>query len=198
MPVLRSFDSQPLADSPIEVVPQMTRQPDEPLMPWEEPLMNGNGTHPSHEHGAPGPAITAESESSGSGLEEWESGLEDGGQVVPAYGDEESAEDAAFSPPPQFDDEGAVMPQPERADKSFPLDAFIIPPDTKRLPKGLEHAEELHLEIAEELAKRLEAVAQRLRREGFAGLLHHEPGHEPIDTLLAGVLAGYLANRADA
>ena len=90
------------------------------------------------------------------------------------------------------------MQQPERADQAFPLDAFIIPPDAKRLPKGLEHAEELHLEIAEALAKRLEAVAQRLRREGFAGLLHHDAAQEPIDTLLAGVLAGYLSSRTDA
>jgi hypothetical protein len=171
-------------------------------MPWEEPWVP---TAPaSHDmSAATGPSVTAEVETdAGSAprdLDAWESGIEgDGGQAVPAYGDEESAEDAAFSPPPQLDEEGAVIPQPERQDRSFPLDAFIIPPDAKRLPKGLEHAEELHLEIAEALAKRLEDVAQRLRREGFAGLLHHEPGQEPIDTLLAGVLAGYLSNRADA
>ncbi|MEO5511703.1 MAG: hypothetical protein ABIS27_13815 [Longimicrobiales bacterium] len=132
-------------------------------------------------------------------LDNWESSADpNGGQVVPAWGDEQEVEEDAFSPPPQFNDEGGVMEQPERADHSFPMDAFIIPPDTKRLPKGLEHAEELHLEIAEALAKRLESVAQRLRREGFAGLLHHDENAEPIDTLIAGVLAGYLSTRTDA
>jgi hypothetical protein len=223
MPVLRSFDSKPVEEvesQPAQTVPIEAAQPApaeamsvdtptrgpepaEELMPWEEPWIPTE-TPVSHEiSAAAGPAVTAEVGSRMNGddndLDAWESGIEgDAGQVVPAYGDAESAGDAAFSPPPQLNEEGAVIPQPERDDRSFPLDAFIIPPDAKRLPKGLEHAEELHLEIAEALAKRLEAVAQRLRREGFAGLLHHETGQEPIDTLLAGVLAGYLSSRADA
>lgn len=181
MPVLRAFDSEP-------------HGADEPLMPWEAPITVAHDAP-----GASGPIVTAESgDTAPRDLDDWESGIDPhGGQAMPAYGDEESAEDAAFSPPPQLDDEGAVMPQPERADHTFPLDAFIIPPDTKRLPKGLEHAEQLHLEIAEALAKRLEAVAQRLRREGFAGLLQHQAGQEPIDTLIAGVLAGYLSNQTE-
>jgi hypothetical protein len=212
MPVLRSFDSAPLEEmqheSPVELE-LLDEVADEPpaevapvteaveAMPWE---MSESDTESAHGHAdLSGPLVTAEAgESAPRDLDDWEDGVDpEGGQAVPAYGDEESVEEAAFSPPPQLDEEGAVLPEPERADRSFPLDAFIIPPDTKRLPKGLEHAEELHLEVAEALAKRLESVAQRLRREGFAGLLHLEPGQEPIDTLIAGVLAGYLSNQAE-
>ncbi len=189
----REMDAPVEADSP---VPQMLRAPDEPLMPWEEEP----GTQGGEAHAESGPHVTRESsETARHDLDDWESAIDpDGGHAAPAWGDQQEVEGDAFSPPPQLDDEGSVMPQAERADRSFPLDAFIIPPDSKRLPKGLEHAEELHLEIAEALAQRLEAVAQRLRREGFAGLLHHQPEQEPIDTLIAGVLAGYLSNRTDA
>jgi hypothetical protein len=110
----------------------------------------------------------------------------------------------AFAPPPHLDDEGSMIPDeipesPESiaADQSFPLDAFIIPPHTKRLPKGLEHTEAVQGEIAEELAYRLDAMAERLRSEGFPGLLVLDADHRPVDTLLAGVLAGYLAHEAE-
>lgn len=136
-------------------------------------------------------------------LDDWERSLEaEGGVAVPAWGDEEAAEEVALGPPPRLDDEGTVIPDeaPESsaADQSFPLDAFIIPPHAKRLPKGLEHAEAVQGEIAEELAYRLDAMASRLRSEGFPGLLVLDADHRPVDTLLAGVLAGYLAHEAEA
>ena len=185
-----AFETPPL-EAPVVPTPP-ARDPNEPVMPWEEHLF-------MEATPAAGPAVTAESDAEASvprDLDDWESGIdENGGQAVPAYGDEQAVEHDAFSPPPQLNDEGAVMPEPERADQSFPLDAFIIPPDAKRLPKGLEHAEEVQLEVAEELARRLEAIAQRLRREGFTGLLHPDTNQEPVDTLIAGVLAGYLSQR---
>ncbi len=191
----------PVDDEPMPVLPaaeappglplqQAVRMPGEPLMPWEEEPV-------AESQAQSGPVVTAEqSDSTRSDLDDWESAIDpNGGQALPGWGDDAVGD--AFSPPPQLDDEGAVMAEPESADQAFPLDAFFIPPDAKRLPKGLEHAEELHVEIAEALAKRLEGVAQRLRREGFTGLLHPADDDEPIDTLLAGLLAGYLADRTD-
>lgn len=198
MPVVRSFDSAPVEEMIVQEMPEPPAA--QPPMPWETPLSNSEEFSGSPDSAIPsGPLVTAETgETAPRDLDDWEEGIDpEGGQAVPAYGDEESVEDAAFSSPPQVDEEGVVIGEPERADRLFPLDAFFIPPDTKRLPKGLEHAEVLHLEVAEALAKRLESVAQRLRREGFAGLLHVEPGQEPIDTLIAGVLAGYLSNQAE-
>ena len=40
-------------------------------------------------------------------------------------------------------------------------------------------------------------MADRLRSEGFPGLLVLDAGHRPVDTLLAGVLAGYLAHETE-
>ena len=176
---------------------------DEGPMPWEEYALHtqepADSPVPSVAH-EPGPALTSDAEVSGDAraLEDWEQSLEgEGGEAVPAWGDERSAEEVAFAAPPRLDDEGSVIPEAVVADQVFPMDAFIIPPHSKRLPKGLEHSEAVQGEIAEELAFRLDVMAERLRTEGFPGLLVLDANHRPVDTLLAGVLAGYLAHETE-
>ncbi|MGH7445003.1 MAG: hypothetical protein ACREKM_09010, partial [Longimicrobiales bacterium] len=88
---------------------------------------------------------------------------------------------------------------PSDADESgaevddFPLDAFIIPEGTERLPTGLLEADRRQRQRASELADRLEALAWRLRREGYSALARQTAHGDPVDALIAGILAGYLA-----
>ena len=56
-------------------------------------------------------------------------------------------------------------------------------------------ASELRLELAEEVAGRLESMASDLRRRGFNALLEPRSQREPIDVVLASVIAGFLARR---
>ncbi|HEX6693248.1 MAG TPA: hypothetical protein VF035_00960 [Longimicrobiales bacterium] len=215
------FDSEP---AEIEVTPALPAEPvaiPEPpsyseLMPWEEYTLleaaqaaamqaaadeTASREEPPVDDAEPA-VVEPDRTGDGRALEAWEGSLEgEGGEAVPAWGDEKAAEEVAFTPAPRLDDEGVMIPdeiaESAGEDASFPLDAFIIPPHAKRLPKGLEHAEAVQGEIAEELAYRLDAMASRLRSEGFPGLIVLDADHRPVDTLLAGVLAGYLAHEAE-
>lgn len=75
----------------------------------------------------------------------------------------------------------------------FPLDAFYIPEGLARLPTGLREADRRQRHRAVELAVRLESLAQRLRREGYSALARQTVHGDPVDALIAGILAGYLA-----
>ena len=75
----------------------------------------------------------------------------------------------------------------------FPLDAFIIPDDAQRLPTGLRAADRRKRQRATDLADRLEALAVRLRREGYSALAKETVGGDPVGALISGILAGYLA-----
>ena len=75
----------------------------------------------------------------------------------------------------------------------FPLDAFIIPEDAQRLPTGLRAADRRKRQRATDLADRLEALAVRLRREGYSALAKETVGGDPVGALISGILAGYLA-----
>lgn len=115
------------------------------------------------------------------------------------------------------DDEAAEAWQPDGTEPDFPEDAFFYPEDTGPLRDAepssatgpLDDAAEeealvlldpapdesaLELRIAREVAGRLEQLAARLRQSGFAALAPDTT--EPIDTVLAAVLSGYLAARA--
>ncbi|MBI4409571.1 MAG: hypothetical protein HY561_07670 [Gemmatimonadetes bacterium] len=93
------------------------------------------------------------------------------------------------------------------APQEFPLDAFIIPEGAERLPAGVAapaasavprgEAPKGAPAAARELADRLEALAQRLRREGAAALGQGMASSDRFEVLLAGLLAGYLAARND-
>jgi hypothetical protein len=54
---------------------------------------------------------------------------------------------------------------------------------------------ELRLDLAEEVAGQLERMADDLRRLGFHALLEPRSEREPIDVVLASVIAGFLARR---
>lgn len=80
--------------------------------------------------------------------------------------------------------------------EDFPLDAFIIPEQTQRVPSGLEGkplpAQPSHTPLTN-LADRLEKLSHRLRVENTEVVVHRLAGGDRLDALLAGLLAGYLA-----
>ncbi|MGQ0563148.1 MAG: hypothetical protein ACT443_14900 [Gemmatimonadota bacterium] len=80
--------------------------------------------------------------------------------------------------------------------EEFPLDAFIIPEQTDRLPNGVERkplAEaSIHTPVSE-LADRLEKLSHRLRVEDADAVIARLATGDRLDALLAGLLAGYLA-----
>jgi len=49
--------------------------------------------------------------------------------------------------------------------------------------------------LAAEVAGRLESMAEELRRQGFHALLETRTEREPIDVVLASIIAGFLARR---
>lgn len=105
---------------------------------------------------------------------------------------------------------------------TFPIDAFIIPEGAARLPRGVEsepsaiepprtpglvdtaplpRREEpprrprgpaLREQRAHDVADRLEALAAQLRNHGYEVLAQKSVRGDPLDALLAGVIAGYL------
>lgn len=98
----------------------------------------------------------------------------------------------AAAPVPKF---AADEPTPSDFEvDDFPLDAFIIPEGTERLPAGLAEADRRQRQRASELADRLEALAWRLRREGYSALARQTAHGDPVDALIAGILAGYLGS----
>ena len=78
----------------------------------------------------------------------------------------------------------------------FPMDAFIIPEETQRVPSGLEGVA-IPIPPARtpvsELADRLEKFSHRLRVEDTNDVIARFAAGDKIDTLLAGLLAGYIA-----
>ena len=77
----------------------------------------------------------------------------------------------------------------------FPLDAFIIPEESQRVPSGLEGqpaSQQSHTPLTA-LADRLEKLSHRLRVEDTTVIVRRLAGGDRLDALLAGLLAGYLA-----
>jgi hypothetical protein len=99
---------------------------------------------------------------------------------------------------------GEVVPAfgspPEEIAEDIPSNAFFIPEGADHVPTGIdpaaaqpaEHRETWHVEVST-IAERLEMVARRLRSEGPASLATKLAAGDSLDTLLAGLLAGYLA-----
>lgn len=105
---------------------------------------------------------------------------------------------------------------------TFPIDAFIIPEGAARLPRGVEsdpsaiepprtpglvdtapllrrdepprlpRGPALREQRAHDVADRLEALAAQLRNHGYEVLAQKSVRGDPLDALLAGVIAGYL------
>ena len=81
----------------------------------------------------------------------------------------------------------------------FPLDAFIIPEETQRVPSGLEGqpaSQQSHTPLTA-LADRLEKLSHRLRVEDTTVMVRRLAGGDKLDALLAGLLAGYLAGTSE-
>lgn len=89
--------------------------------------------------------------------------------------------------------------------EAFPIEAFIIPDDSERMPAGFETeslspsepisnvASPATLDRTSRLADRLEALARKLRAQGPAALGNGLDSGDRFDAVLAGLLAGYLA-----
>ena len=114
----------------------------------------------------------------------WESPLDEG-TVEPVFEADVSEAEAAL----------AELSQNARSDAEFPLDAFIIPEQSQRVPTGLEGKTATHAEHTPitDLADRLEKLSHRLRVEESETLLSRLAAGDKLDALLAGLLAGYLA-----
>jgi hypothetical protein len=82
------------------------------------------------------------------------------------------------------------------APTEFPMDAFIIPEESQRVPTGLEGMPipepPAHTPVSE-LADRLEKFSHRLRVEDSTDVIARMAGGDKLDTLLAGLLAGFIS-----
>lgn len=90
----------------------------------------------------------------------------------------------------------AVLAKLARADEEFPLDAFIIPEQSQRVPSGLEGKPVPNHPAptpVTELAERLEKLSHRLRVEDSEVVLRRLAAGDKLDALLGGLLAGFLA-----
>lgn len=120
----------------------------------------------------------------------WEDMPEEG-TVAPAFEADVEDTEAALS---------ALSHVAHKADADFPLDAFIIPEHTRRLPEGLDAqsgtatAAPEHTPITE-LADRLEKLSHRLRVDDADAVLARLASGDHLDAMLGGLLAGYLAGK---
>lgn len=145
------------------------------------PFVGGPGGIWRDEPEAQQPPITA---SSGGGGMPWQT--PDEGVVEPAF---EADTDAVLAEL----DQQAIR-------EEFPLDAFIVPEETRRMPAGMEGQamptgpEPTHVTA---LADRLEKLSHRLRVEDTNAMLSKLARGDRLDALLAGLLAGYLAGSSE-
>jgi hypothetical protein len=109
---------------------------------------------------------------------------------------------------PMFEEDVAatteeILANAQASREEFPVDAFIIPEDTRRVPTGLSagvvEAAKSHMydkpDTAHELADRFEKLSRRLRNEEVDTLLPSLMRGDRFDSLLAGFLAGYFSAR---
>lgn len=130
------------------------------------------------------PSTAADIPSDGSDMS-WDE-LAEEGTVEPAFEADVSATSAALA---------AIGEAHGRTDGEFPLDAFIIPEHTQRLPSGLEGqpaSENAHTPLTD-LADRLEKLSHRLRVEKADAVMGRMASGDKIDAMLAGLLGGFLA-----
>ena len=145
----------------------------------------GDGSSESNGNGRLAPPFVAPLAATDSGdLMPWETPPE--GVVEPVF---EADTDAALE---------ELSQQATR--EEFPLDAFIVPEQTKRMPAGLEgKAVPVHHEPKQliALATRLEKLSHRLRVEETAVMLRELAKGDRLDAMLAGLIAGYLAGTGE-
>jgi hypothetical protein len=108
-------------------------------------------------------------------------------------GDEEGTVEAVFEADVSETEASlAAMAAPTE----FPMDAFIIPEESQRVPTGLEGKpipDPRATTRVSELADRLEKFSHRLRVEDTNDVIARLAAGDRFDTLLAGLLAGFIA-----
>lgn len=133
---------------------------------------------------------------------------------VEATAKEESADDMVWKP---VSEEGEVEPvfqadtdavfeeltqhaAETTSREEFPLEAFIVPEQSERLPNGMEGKQlpppPENTPITS-LAERLEKLSHRLRIDDMDVIVRRLAAGDRLDTMLAGLLAGYLAGTSD-
>ena len=92
-----------------------------------------------------------------------------------------------------------VAPQPPiveiDADGTFPLDAFIIPEDARRIPAGFSASgeeENLADGAVRKMAETLERLAMDLRRDGPDALARQITSTDALESLLAAALSDFV------
>ncbi|HUP89575.1 MAG TPA: hypothetical protein VM100_09500 [Longimicrobiales bacterium] len=110
-------------------------------------------------------------------------------------GDEEGVVEPVFEADVS-ETEAALAALSRNKQDEFPLDAFIIPQDSQRLPSGVDSGasdEPVHTPVTD-LADRLEKLSHRLRIEESHSILSRLASGDRLDAMLAGLLGGYLAS----
>ena len=82
------------------------------------------------------------------------------------------------------------------SDGTFPLDAFIIPEDARRVPAGFSASGEEESKAdgaVRKMAETLERIAMDLRRDGAVSLTRQLTSSDELEALLAAVLSGFAA-----
>lgn len=87
-----------------------------------------------------------------------------------------------------------------QGDEDFPLDAFIIPEHSRRLPTGIEAGASAKPAApgsapVKELADRLEKLSHRMRVDDADAIVARLASGDKLDAMLAGLLAGYLGTK---
>jgi hypothetical protein len=120
--------------------------------------------------------------------DEWDV-LSDEGVVEPAF---EADTDAVLQ---ELTEQAAELSLRE----DFPLEAFIVPEQTQHVPSGLEGRPSTEPEPTpvSSLAERLEKLSHRLRVEETDAIVRRLAAGDRLDSLLAGLLAGYLAGKSE-
>jgi hypothetical protein len=172
---VRVDDERPQPPTPVPAPPDPVQSAPAPW--WGNPsptiansVTTGNAT-PEHAHSPASIEVTDdESPQTGRGeFEGWEL-LEEEGSAEPAYGDE--------------------VPLIDGGREEFPLDAFIIPEHSQRLPTGYE--EELAA-MGERVAERLEDIARQIRARGI-GSFGDTHDTDELSRILAALIAGYVSH----
>ncbi|HET9439668.1 MAG TPA: hypothetical protein VFO52_05835 [Longimicrobiales bacterium] len=181
----------PAPNAPEAIEPVNPFEPFQPVEPIEAPSLPTPWTSAPVAEAAPEPeplediVPTEETEDT-----RWEAMSSDEGVVEPAF---EADTDAVL--------EALTQQAAELARKDeFPLEAFIVPEKTQRVPTGFEPKNATdkaqHTPLTS-LAERLEKLSHRLRIEDSDSVVRRLAGGDRLDALLAGLLAGYLAGRSE-
>ena len=175
-------DTPPFGMMPPAVTQQNGDRPDARTDARMAPPFVGGPAHVPQFHAAePAEALSAAGAHHEEDIMPWDP-MEDEGVVEPVF---------------QADTEDVLAQLSKQAQKEeFPMDAFIIPEQTQRVPTGLEGkprtADPEHTPLSN-LADRLEKLSHRLRVEDTQVVVRRLAGGDKLDALLAGLLAGYLA-----